>query len=106
MRTCADPLVTKSVTCWEKAMDQMHELILLPIVRFGFVGFSAVLLGIIVWLMRRLLGVLERNTEVISHNTDAIRDLATMTTDLLTLSRRLHDKLISRPCIARKRDLD
>ena len=83
-------------------MDQMQEFVLQPIVRFGFVGFSAVLLGILVWLIKRLLAALERNTEVIAHNTQAIRDLSSMTTDLLALSRSLHDKLISRPCIARE----
>jgi len=85
----------------EPQMDQMHELLLQPLVRFGFVGFSGVLLGVVVWLMKRLLAVLERNTEVISHNTAAIRELSSMTTDLLALSRSMHDKLISRPCIAR-----
>jgi len=82
-------------------MDHMHELILQPIVRFGFVGFSAVLLGVVIWLIKRLLVVLGRNTEVIARNTEAIRDLSSMTSDLLKLSRSLHDKLISRPCIAR-----
>ena len=82
-------------------MDQMHELILLPIVRFGFVGFSAVLLGIIVWLMKRLMCVLERNTEVIARNTEALHNLSSMTTDLLILNRKVHDKVISRPCIAK-----
>jgi len=82
-------------------MENAHELVLQPIVRYGFVGFSAVLLGVVIWLIRRLLAVLERNTDVIAHNTQAICDLSSMTTDLLTLSRSLHDKLISRPCIAR-----
>jgi len=85
----------------ESEMENAHELVLQPIVRYGFVGFSAVLLGVVIWLIRRLLAVLERNTDVIAHNTQAICDLSSMTTDLLTLSRSLHDKLISRPCIAR-----
>ena len=82
-------------------MEQVHDFVLQPIVRFGFVGFSAVLLCINVWLMQRLLLVLERNSEVIAHSTAAIRNLSTMTTDLLVLTRRLNDKLISRPCIAK-----
>ena len=73
-----------------------------PIVQFGFVGFSAVLLGLVIWLIKRLLAVLDANTRVIEANTAAIRDLTSMTSDLLKLNRSLHDKLISRPCIAHK----
>jgi len=73
-----------------------------PIVKYGFMGFSAVLLGLVIWLIRRLLAVLDANTRVIEANTAAIRDLTHMTSDLLRLNRSLHDKLISRPCIAEK----
>jgi hypothetical protein len=83
-------------------MNDMRELFLQPVVQYGFLGFSAVLLGAFIWLMKRLLAVLERNSEVITHNTQAIRDLTSMTTDLLSLSRSVHDKLISRPCIAKE----
>jgi hypothetical protein len=79
-----------------------NELLLQPLVQFGFVGFSAVLLGIVVWLIKRLLVVLERNTEVVALNTSAINTLTTMTADLLVLNRSLHDKIISRPCIAQE----
>lgn len=78
----------------------MDSIITQPIVQYGFLGFSAVLLGVVIWLIRRLLDVLEANNRVISVNTEAIRDLTAMTGDLLKLNRSLHDKLISRPCIA------
>jgi hypothetical protein len=71
-----------------------------PIVQYGFLGFSAVLLGVVIWLIRRLLGVLEANSRIIAANTEAIRDLTNMTADLLKLNRNLYDKVISRPCIA------
>ena len=32
-----------------------------------------------------------------------IRDLMHMTSDLLTINRSLHDKVISRPCIAERK---
>ena len=80
----------------------MNEWITEPIIQYGFVGFSAVLLGVVIWLIQKLLGVLERNSEVIARNTDAIRDLTSMTQDLLKLNRSLHDKIISRPCIAKQ----
>ncbi len=73
-----------------------------PVIQYGFLGFSAVLLGLVIWLIRKLLSVLEANTRVIEENTAAIRDLTSMTSDLLKLNRSLHDKLISRPCIAHK----
>ena len=75
-----------------------------PIVKYGFMGFSAVLLGLVIWLIRRLLAVLDANTRVIEANTAAIRDLTNMTSDLLKLNRSLHDKVISRPCIAQRED--
>ena len=78
----------------------MDSLIIQPIVQYGFLGFSAVLLGVIVWLVNKLLGVLAANNRIITANTEAIRGLTAMTSDLLKLNRSLHDKLISRPCIA------
>jgi len=73
-----------------------------PLVQYGFLGFSAVLLGVVIWLIKKLLAVLEANTNVIQANTQAISDLTRMTSDLLKINRSLHDKLISRPCIAAK----
>ena len=61
-----------------------------------------VLLGVVIWLIKKLLLVLECNSEVIARNTEAIRDLTSMTCDLLRLNRSLHDKIISRPCIAKQ----
>ena len=78
----------------------MSEWIMTPLTQYGFVGFSAVLLGLVIWLIKKLLLVLERNSEVIARNTEAIRDLTSQTCDLLKLNRSLHDKIISRPCIA------
>jgi len=78
----------------------MDQWMLQPIVQYGFLGFSAVVLGVVIWLIRRLLGVLEANSRIIAANTEAIRDLTNMTADLLKLNRNLYDKVISRPCIA------
>ncbi|MBI5725020.1 MAG: hypothetical protein HZA50_13750 [Planctomycetes bacterium] len=78
----------------------MDNIITQPVVQYGFLGFSAVLLGVVVWLIRRLLELLHMNNHIIAANTEAIRDLTCMTSDLLKLNRSLHDKIISRPCIA------
>ena len=76
------------------------ELFLEPIVQYGFLGFSVVLLGVVIWLIHKLLGMLEETNKIIAANTKAISDLSTLANDLLVLNRSVHDKLISRPCIA------
>jgi len=73
----------------------VNELMLQPLVQYGFLGFSAVLLGVVIWLIRRLLDVLEANNKVIMANTRAVNDLAAMTRELLKINRSLHDKVIS-----------
>ena len=80
----------------------MDNVIIEPIVQYGFLGFSAVLLGVVVWLIRNLMDVLDANGRIIAANTKAISDNTALVSDLLTLNRSLHDKLISRPCIARE----
>ncbi|NIA06915.1 MAG: hypothetical protein GWP14_04620 [Actinobacteria bacterium] len=80
----------------------MSEWVMRPIIEYGFLGFSAVLLGVVIWLIQKLLGVLEANNQIIAANTDAIKDLTSTSCDLLKLNRSLHDKIISRPCIAKQ----
>ncbi len=80
----------------------MNEWLVEPVVQYGFLGFSAVLLGVVIWLIQKLLGVLEANNRVIASNTEAVRHLTEMTSDLLKLNRSLHDKIISRPCVAKE----
>jgi len=79
----------------------MTEIITEPIIQCGFAGFAAVLLAIIVWLVRRFIAVLEINSTVIAANTNAIMKLTALTGNLMMLTRSLHDKIISRPCIAK-----
>ena len=80
----------------------MDSLVTQPIIQYGFLGFSAVLLGVVIWLIQKLLGLLAANNRVITANTEAIRSLTSQTCDLLKLTRSLHDKLLARPCIAEK----
>lgn len=84
-----------------------QNLWLEPIVQYGFLGLSAILLGIIVWLIRRLLVLLEQtnsiiaqNTQAIAKNSSAIDEQTLQTAETAKAVWRLHDKLISRPCIA------
>jgi len=80
----------------------VDNLVIQPIIQYGFLGFSAVLLGVVIWLIQKLLGLLAANNRVITANTEAIRSLTFQTCDLLKLTRSLHDKLLARPCIAEK----
>jgi cell division protein FtsB len=78
----------------------VETLLLEPVVQYGFLGFSMALLGVIVWLIQKLLAVLDKNNRVIAANTEAIRSLGKVTDDLLQTNRSLYDKVITRPCIA------
>jgi len=75
-----------------------------PILQWGFAGFSAVLIAIIVWLIRRLLDVLERTNIIITENTVTIRAQGVLSQDQLKLLRSINDKLLARPCIVRGED--
>lgn len=79
---------------------EASKLFLEPVVQYGFLGFSIVLLAMVIWLTHRLVGLVEQNNRIVAANTEAIRDLTKLTNDLLKLNRSVHDKLISRPCIA------
>ena len=81
---------------------ETSDLLLQPVIQYGFLGFSVVLLGVVIWLIKRLLAVLEATDRIIAANTEAINDLIALTTDLMALNRSVHDKLLSRPCIAER----
>ena len=83
--------------------------LLTPLIQYGFAGFCAVLIGIIVWLIAKLLDVLRQTNRTIARNTEAVsrqaderiqdRELSKQHMELL---RSINDKLLSRPCIAEK----
>lgn len=73
-----------------------------PIIQWGFAGFCLVLLGIIVWLVKRLLKVLEDNNTIILGNTQAIRENVASTQELLRETRNMRDRLLTRPCLREK----
>lgn len=85
-----------------QSMD-VPGVLLEPVVQYGFLGFSVVLLGVVIWLIRKLLMVLDRNNEVITANTQAVENLCKTSAELMKLNREVHDKLLARPCIAREK---
>ncbi len=82
----------------------MELNILEPVVQYGFLGFSVVLLAVVIWLIQRLTSLLEASNRVISDNTQAIRLLAQRSEDLLEVSRSLHERVITRPCLIQGRE--
>ncbi len=84
-------------------MQPDHTMFLTPIFQWGFAGLSAVLLAIIVWLIRRLLDLLEKTNGIIAENTAGMREVRGLTTDELRLMRELNNQLLARPCIAQFR---
>jgi hypothetical protein len=73
-----------------------------PIMQAGFLGLSAVLLVIIVWLITRLMKLLEDTGKIISENTHVIAGLNDRYAELTDLCGDIRDKLLSRPCIAER----
>ena len=73
-----------------------------PLLQYGFAGFSLILVAIIVWLIRRLLAVLDQTNSIIAQNTSAVRDVSRATTEETAIVRQLYDKMLARPCIARE----
>lgn len=65
----------------------------------GFAGLCVVLLGIVVWLIKQLLKVLEQNNAVITANTHAILDINNLQTEHKRLLTNIHDTLLQRPCV-------
>lgn len=78
------------------------SLFLEPIIQYGFIGFSAVLLGIIIWLIKQLLSAMRMTHRVIAENTDVVKDLHSSIKEITRSQQRLHDKIISRPCISKR----
>ena len=84
------------------------DILAVPVIQYGFAGLCLVLLAIVMWLVRRLLALLEAHGDVmlkvggvIEANTKAIAGVSKENRDSLMLLRSLNDKLLARPCIAR-----
>ncbi len=74
-----------------------------PLIQLGFAGLCLILLAIIVWLIRQLLQVIERNNQVISQMTEVIRDVDEHIHANGRVMDDLRDRLLARPCIRRER---
>lgn len=71
-----------------------------PVLEHGFPGLAAVLLALHVWLLRRLLGLLEETTLVIRESTATLRMIDARSVEVIRLAEDLRTRLLARPCIA------
>lgn len=77
----------------------MDTFLLDSVVQYGFAGFAAVQLVVLVWVVRNLIALLDATNRVIAENTRVIEQLSERQRDMLRLSRALHDRILSRPCM-------
>jgi hypothetical protein len=55
----------------------------------GLLGLGCLLLIVVVWLVHRLLAVIDRSNRIIAANTHALEDLATVAREQMKLTRWL-----------------
>lgn len=75
------------------------ESLLQPIVQYGFAGMCAILLGILIWMIRRVLDAFKSNGEIITANTNAINTLNNNMTEQRAEIGGLKEELYRRPCM-------
>jgi hypothetical protein len=71
---------------------------LTPALQWGFAGFALILLGVIVWLVAKLLDVLKGNNQVISSNTSAIKEVTCAVRETHSTTKDLRDRVLSFHC--------
>jgi len=72
--------------------------IMQPIMQFGFAGLCVALLGIVIWLIKQLLAVIDRNNIVVMGNTQAIMAVDKNAKDARDIALELKNEIIRRPC--------
>ena len=84
-----------------------------PVIQYGVWGVVGVLLGIQVWLIKRILSLLIKNQQIVSENTAAFRELVSVIdkTNMQILDTRtrlddqgatlrsMNERLLARPCL-------
>lgn len=80
----------------------METPIFAPYIQLGFAGFAFLLVLVIVWLIRQLLGILDKTNKIIAGNTEAINRVHEASEDLKVLMKEIRDQLFQRPCLLQK----
>lgn len=73
------------------------------IIDHGIWGLVAALISIIVWLIQKLLVVLDKTNEIIRENTRALLSLDLHIDELREIQSSVRDNLLTRPCQLPKR---
>ena len=79
-------------------MDDLPLTTLAPILQYGFAGFSLVLVGVIVWLVKQLLAMLRATNRTIAANTAAIVTLTATTGEVKFELAQMRDETLRRGC--------
>ncbi len=72
--------------------------VMTPIMQFGFAGLSLVLLGIVIWLIRQLLLVIQRNNDVVAANTHAIMSSEKNTIEARNMVIEMKNEMMKHDC--------
>lgn len=72
------------------------------VVQYGFAGFSIVLLGVLIWLLRKFIELQKQTIDALNENTDVTRGAKQKILTIEKTTFDIRDKLQSRPCIAKK----
>lgn len=78
-----------------------EEVIIEPVVKYGFVGMACVQLGVIIWMIRMGIMLLTETNKTIERNTMATEANTQLAEKQKDATWALHNKIISRPCIAK-----
>ena len=79
------------------------EILSSPMIQMGFAGLCLILLCINVWLVSKLLEVINNNTKAFCANMEAINNNTKMIEEQKTISKEVRDLLLCKPCIAERR---
>lgn len=72
------------------------------VVQYGFAGFALVLLGVVIWLIKRFLATEEKMIKAVSELTTAIKDNDNTNHRVLQKVEDLNNLIQRRPCIAKR----
>lgn len=75
------------------------EILNSPIVQWGFAGMCGILLAIIVWLIQKLLNVIDCSNRVIGDHNEIYRESICMMKEMRELQIHIKDDLYRRPCL-------
>jgi len=72
------------------------------IMQLGFAGFAILLLSILFWLVKQLITLQKETNKIIAEHSAVSTLIYNAQNKMIQTIDTLHDKIISRPCIAMK----